>query len=115
MRWENIEFPIDTGVARLVLNRPTALNSFTAAMHAEVRDALTRAADDPQVRAVLLTGAGRGFCAGQDLNDRAVSAGDGLVRVARARRRATGTSRLGPGRTGDGRAGRAPARAARRW
>lgn len=76
MAWENIEFTIDNGVAKLVLNRPAALNSFTAAMHAEVREVLTRAADDPQVRAVLLTGAGRGFCAGQDLNDRAVSAGD---------------------------------------
>ena len=76
MAWENIAFTIDKGVARLVLNRPAALNSFTAAMHAEVREALTCAADDPQVRAVLLTGAGRGFCAGQDLNDRSVSAGD---------------------------------------
>ena len=70
MAWENIAFTIDNGVARLVLNLPAALNSFTAAMHAEVREALTCAADDPQVRAVLLTGAGRGFCAGQDLNDR---------------------------------------------
>ena len=76
MAWENIEFTIDKGVARLVLNRPAALNSFTAAMHAEVREVLTRAAGDAQVRAVLLTGAGRGFCAGQDLNDRSVSAGD---------------------------------------
>ena len=76
MAWENIAFTIDKGVARLVLNLPAALNSFTAAMHAEVREALTCAADDPQVRAVLLTGAGRGFCAGQDLNDRSVSAGD---------------------------------------
>lgn len=76
MSWENIEFSIDKGVARLVLNRPDALNSFTAAMHAEVREALTLAAEDPAVRAVLLTGAGRGFCAGQDLNDRSVSVGD---------------------------------------
>ena len=53
MAWENIAFTIDKGVARLVLNRPAALNSFTAAMHAEVREALTCAADDPRVRAVL--------------------------------------------------------------
>jgi 2-(1,2-epoxy-1,2-dihydrophenyl)acetyl-CoA isomerase len=53
----------------LTLNRPAALNSFTQAMHAELRDALDAAAADPAVRALLLTGAGRGFCAGQDLND----------------------------------------------
>lgn len=73
MSLENIEFNIDKGVARLVLNRPDVLNSFTAAMHSEVREALTVASEDVAVRAVLLTGAGRGFCAGQDLNDRSVS------------------------------------------
>jgi len=57
----------------LTLNRPTALNSFTQAMHAELRAALDAAAADTAVRAVLVTGAGRGFCAGQDLSDRAVS------------------------------------------
>ncbi|WP_232059130.1 2-(1,2-epoxy-1,2-dihydrophenyl)acetyl-CoA isomerase PaaG [Kineobactrum salinum] len=45
-------------------------------MHAEVNEALTQAAGDKAVRAVLLTGNGRGFCAGQDLNDRAVASGD---------------------------------------
>jgi 2-(1,2-epoxy-1,2-dihydrophenyl)acetyl-CoA isomerase len=53
----------------LTLNRPSALNSFTAAMHAELLPALDAAAADPAVRAVIITGAGRGFCAGQDLND----------------------------------------------
>ena len=53
----------------LTLNRPTALNSFTEAMHAELMPALNAAADDAAVRAVVITGAGRGFCAGQDLND----------------------------------------------
>jgi 2-(1,2-epoxy-1,2-dihydrophenyl)acetyl-CoA isomerase len=53
----------------LTLNRPAQLNSFTAAMHAELLPALQAAADDPAVRAVIITGAGRGFCAGQDLND----------------------------------------------
>ena len=48
----------------LTLNRPAALNSFTAAMHAELLPALNAAADDSAVRAVLVTGAGRGFCAG---------------------------------------------------
>ena len=53
----------------LTLNRPAALNSFTEAMHAELMPALNAAAADAAVRAVVITGAGRGFCAGQDLND----------------------------------------------
>ena len=56
-------------VRTLTLNRPAALNSFTAAMHAELRSALDAAAADASVRCLVLTGAGRGFCAGQDLND----------------------------------------------
>lgn len=63
------------GVTTLTLNRPEVLNSFTAAMSAELQEALRAAADDPAVRAVLLTGAGRGFCAGQDLAE--VSRGPG--------------------------------------
>ena len=76
MNYENIEFLIDQGVATLKLNRPDSLNSFTAAMHAEVRAVLSQAAADKAVRAVLITGNGRGFCAGQDLNDTAVAPGD---------------------------------------
>jgi len=56
-------------VLTLTLNRPTALNSFTEAMHQQLRAALDAAAADAQVRCVVLTGAGRGFCAGQDLAD----------------------------------------------
>ena len=56
-------------VCTLTLNRPAALNSFTAAMHGQLRAALDAAALDDTVRCVVLTGAGRGFCAGQDLND----------------------------------------------
>jgi len=55
------------GVARITLDRPDVLNSFNHAMAAELRDALAAAAADDAVRAVLLTGAGRAFCAGQDL------------------------------------------------
>jgi 2-(1,2-epoxy-1,2-dihydrophenyl)acetyl-CoA isomerase len=53
----------------LTLNRPAALNSFTGAMHGALRGALDDAAADTAVRALVITGAGRGFCAGQDLND----------------------------------------------
>jgi 2-(1,2-epoxy-1,2-dihydrophenyl)acetyl-CoA isomerase len=71
------------GVRTLTLNRPAALNSFTQAMHAELRAALDGAAADPAVRAVLVTGAGRGFCAGQDLNDPGMAAGaDGKPDIA---------------------------------
>lgn len=55
------------GVMRITLNRPEVLNSFNSLMAAEVRQALEAAGTDPAVRTVLLTGAGRAFCAGQDL------------------------------------------------
>lgn len=66
----------DGAVRTLTLNRPAALNSFTAAMHAELRAALDAAANDAAVRCVVVTGAGRGFCAGQDLNDAGMSSDD---------------------------------------
>ncbi|TKW66172.1 MAG: 2-(1,2-epoxy-1,2-dihydrophenyl)acetyl-CoA isomerase [Paracoccus denitrificans] len=61
---------LEQGVLRLVLNRPDKLNSFTPDMHLALRAGLERASADAEVRAVLLTGSGRGFCAGQDLGDR---------------------------------------------
>jgi len=64
----------DSGSVRtLALNRPHALNSFTGAMHGELRAALDAAAGDHSVRCVVVTGTGRGFCAGQDLADPAVA------------------------------------------
>lgn len=56
-------------VLLLTLNRPQALNSFTSALHALLLPALNEAAADATVRVMVITGAGRGFCAGQDLND----------------------------------------------
>src|SRR5258708_22836178 len=75
MSYESILFSSEAGIARLTLNRPERLNSFNDAMHAEVRDALARVKTDASVRVLLLTGAGRGFCAGQDLADRAIAPG----------------------------------------
>ena len=60
-------------VQTLTLNRPAALNSFTTELHAQLLAALNAAASDASVRCVVLTGAGRGFCAGQDLADPAVA------------------------------------------
>ena len=75
MHFDSIQYEVKSGIAILTLNRPDKLNSFTQAMHLEVRTALDALQADPTVRVLLLTGAGRGFCAGQDLSDRAVAPG----------------------------------------
>ena len=75
MAYETIDFKADGPIARITLNRPDRLNSFTAQMHEELRDALGNLGE---ARVVILTGAGRGFCAGQDLNDRAVAPGEAV-------------------------------------
>ncbi len=72
MAYRTIDFKLEGGIARLTLNRPDRLNSFTIEMHEEVADALNSLGD---ARVLVITGAGRGFCAGQDLNDRAVAPG----------------------------------------
>ena len=67
---ETVVAALADSVLSLTLNRPDKLNSFNEEMHLALRAGIQRAHDDPDVRAVLLTGAGRGFCAGQDLGDR---------------------------------------------
>src|SRR4030095_6587696 len=59
----------------ITLNRPDTLNAFVPEMHQELRAALEQALDEREIRAVLLTGAGRGFCSGQDLSQRRVEPG----------------------------------------
>lgn len=71
------------GVMKITLNRPDVLNSFTLAMSQELRNALGTARGDRGVRAVLLTGAGRGLCAGQDLSD-GPTAGEGKLDLGAA-------------------------------
>jgi len=68
--YEQILFSLDGGVARITLNRPERLNSFTDVMRTEICRALDQARGSPGLRGVVFTGAGRGFCAGQDLADR---------------------------------------------
>jgi 2-(1,2-epoxy-1,2-dihydrophenyl)acetyl-CoA isomerase len=69
-------FEVAEGAATITLNRPDKLNAFTEAMHHELARAFDRIEADPAIRAVLLTGAGRAFCAGQDLSDRVAGHGD---------------------------------------
>jgi 2-(1,2-epoxy-1,2-dihydrophenyl)acetyl-CoA isomerase len=72
MSYETIVLEQRDHVARITLNRPDRLNSFTRQMHQELGSAIDQVSD---ARVIILTGAGRGFCAGQDLNDRAVAPG----------------------------------------
>jgi 2-(1,2-epoxy-1,2-dihydrophenyl)acetyl-CoA isomerase len=69
MTYRFILFEVNHGVARITLNRPDVLNSIHTAMSGEIQEALAHAAREPAIRAVLLTGMGRGFCAGQDLDE----------------------------------------------
>ena len=68
-----IGYAVASGIATITLNRPDKLNSLTGDMALEVHSALDSAAADQSAKAVVLTGAGRAFCAGQDLADPAMS------------------------------------------
>ena len=82
MDYSEILYDVDEHVATITLNRPDQLNAFTGTMMREMIDAFDRVDADDDVRAVIVTGAGRGFCAGADL-----SVGGGDVRQRRQRRR----------------------------
>jgi 2-(1,2-epoxy-1,2-dihydrophenyl)acetyl-CoA isomerase len=69
MPYETVDLRIDNGVAEITLNRPERLNAWTAQFGDELREALLTDAADPSVRAVLITGAGRGFSSGADLKE----------------------------------------------
>jgi 2-(1,2-epoxy-1,2-dihydrophenyl)acetyl-CoA isomerase len=73
---------IDNAVAVITLNRPQALNSFNRQMHADLWTALDTAAATPGVRCTVITGAGRGFCAGADLSDFDFTPGPDMVQRA---------------------------------
>src|SRR5271154_3540435 len=67
MDFEQITTELADGVLTITLNRPERLNAWTAQMGSEMRAAFDRADADDEVRAIIVTGAGRGFCAGADL------------------------------------------------
>jgi enoyl-CoA hydratase/carnithine racemase len=64
---DTISYEVDNGVALVTLNRPDALNAVTMSMEHLLEDVLRRADHDPEVRCIIVTGAGRGFCAGDDV------------------------------------------------
>ena len=68
MYYENIIFEKEGSIATITLNQPRVLNSLTYKMIEEILDTIARLAEDDEVRAVIVTGAGRGFCAGDNLN-----------------------------------------------
>jgi enoyl-CoA hydratase/carnithine racemase len=77
--YEQIAYEVAGPVATITLNRPRALNAWTTRMGAEVKHAVAAAEDDPRVVGIVITGAGRGFCAGADLNDlKGITEGKGL-------------------------------------
>jgi enoyl-CoA hydratase/carnithine racemase len=73
MSYEAIRYEVEGPTLTVTLNRPEKLNAYTARMGAELADAITRADADDAVRAIIITGEGRGFCAGADLSSGADS------------------------------------------
>jgi 2-(1,2-epoxy-1,2-dihydrophenyl)acetyl-CoA isomerase len=73
VKFNAILLDITDSVATITLNRPDKLNAFTAEMHAELKVAMQTIQSDASVRVLMITGAGRGFCAGQDLSERMMS------------------------------------------
>src|SRR5262245_20822011 len=83
--WQEILYSVRDRVATITLNRPERLNAYTPTMGEELRAALARADADDNVRAIVLTGAGRGFCAGADMARlSAAVAGKANLKVAAA-------------------------------
>lgn len=98
MTYEAIRYEIEGPVLTITLNRPEKLNAYTAQMGAELADAVERADADDAIRAIIITGEGRGFCAGAD-----ISAGAGSFDTEGG----AGAKNFGAGRTPEGSATRA--------
>src|SRR5215472_1353386 len=77
MAYETILYEVVDCICTITLNRPDRLNAWTRQMHLDLKDAMHKAGADPSVRVIILTGAGRGFCAGADMGSlQAIGAGD---------------------------------------
>jgi 2-(1,2-epoxy-1,2-dihydrophenyl)acetyl-CoA isomerase len=70
-----VRYEVEDGVATITLDRPSTMNAMTLEFMAELRSAIQRVHDEPEVRVLVITGAGRGFCAGADLADQAGGGG----------------------------------------
>jgi enoyl-CoA hydratase/carnithine racemase len=99
MAYETLLYEIDGPVLTVTLNRPDKLNAYTATMGAEIEDAFLRADRDDDIRAIIVTGSGRGFCAGADISGGAGafdSAAEGSVAfTTRDRPRGSGSGFVG--------------------
>lgn len=95
MAYETILTSLDNGVLTLTLNRPEALNAYTATMGAELADAFVQADADDAVRVIIVTGAGRGFCAGADMSAGADAFGGEGAKLFGAGRPKTGAPKGG--------------------
>ncbi|MGX9937906.1 enoyl-CoA hydratase [Advenella kashmirensis] len=69
MTYETLKYAVDDAIATITLNRPERMNALTKVMEAELRSAIETAGRDGAVRAIILTGAGRAFCAGMDMDE----------------------------------------------
>jgi enoyl-CoA hydratase/carnithine racemase len=85
--YDEIRYEVDDPVATITFDRPHALNAWTSAMDAQIQDALRRAEADPKVVGIVITGAGRAFCAGADMNllSTLSSGGEGTDEAVEAR------------------------------
>jgi enoyl-CoA hydratase/carnithine racemase len=95
MAYETILTSLDDGVLTLTLNRPEALNAYTATMGAELADAFVQADADDAVRVIIVTGAGRGFCAGADMSAGSDAFGGAGAKLFGAGRPRTGAPKGG--------------------
>lgn len=83
MTYEQINYEIQAGVATITLNRPDRMNALTRVLETETRDAMMRAGQDDAVRVIVLTGAGRAFCAGMDMEELETLPADDILDPAR--------------------------------
>ena len=109
---DSVRWDLDGAVATITLNRPQARNALTAELKTELLRTLRQAGSSPEVRAVLITGAGQAFCAGQDLREhaellQAAGSGDGFAPAAAGT--PAGVSSAGAGPAGPPAAGAPPA------
>jgi enoyl-CoA hydratase/carnithine racemase len=78
MNYQQILYSLDGATAVITLNRPERMNALTKVLEAELRDAIEQAGRDSEIRAIVLTGAGKGFCAGMDMDELEVLAPDDI-------------------------------------